>query len=341
MISLRQLARIAGVSRTTVMRAFQQTDGIAEDTRRRILALAEEYDYAPLVRSKDARRSARPIIGCLVPGILMQGDALFVETVALQCMKRQCDMLFRETTNKLVLTKEALDYYLLYPVNGILVHSGITLPLPDNTLAALAARKIPVVRVDVTLSTSPLDWVGPNEIAVGETAVRYLAGLGHRRIGYVGVSSQFDIVGGRPLGVRNALIRRGLATDLFIDVQYAEFHDALAQALHAPNRPTALIVQDDMTALHAIAVLHHLGIDVPHQISVMGVGDYPFAPITYPPLTTISLRQREVSLCAIDLLFERMANPITPTADTVRQIAVEPQLIERASCVHPMNPASG
>ncbi len=335
MASLRQLAKLAGVSRTTVMRALRPDGPVAEETRRRILALADEHGYSPPGYATALPRQTRPVVGCLVPRIVGFGDAILVETVWEACIQHQYDWLLRESISRPVRTQEALNCFLEYPVDGIILHSGHAFPLPNEVLALLRARQIPLVLVDVTPSPVPLDWVGLDENAVGEMAVSYLAGLGHRRIAFLGQSSLYACEVSRPAGVRRALARHGLPADLFIDTQYANYRETLTGLLRRPDRPTAIIGESDLVALHAIATAHQLGITVPRQLSVLGVGDYPYAEATLPPLTSITLRSLEVAQRAIDLLFERMAHLITPTIDTVKRIALKPHLVERASCAPP------
>ncbi len=335
MISLRQLAKIANVSPSTIVRALHNRGRIAPATRERIMQLAAEHGYTSPAYATAPPCHARPVIGCLVPRIVGLGDATLVEMVGEACAQHQYDWLLRESFSRPVRTQEALEYFLGYPVDGILLHSGHALPLPVEALALVCARQIPLVLVDMTPSPVPLDWVGLDEEAVGETAVRYLHELGHRRIAFLGQSSMFACEMGRPAGVRHALARLGLPTDLFVDTQYANYLETLTGLLRGPDRPTAVIGESDLWAQHAIAAAHQLGINVPRQLSVISVGDYPYAAVTQPPLTSITIRSLEVAQHAVDLLFERIVHPNIPTADTVKRIAIKPHLVERASCAPP------
>jgi LacI family transcriptional regulator len=334
MISLRQLARLAGVSPTTALRAVHQSGYVAEDTRQRILALAEAHGYAPLVRTPVGTASHQPTIGCTVPGLTSPGERHLLEALEPHCRQHRFSWQLRFNHNKPMLTLDALRYFEALPVDGIVIHSGHLTPVPRDVLQRLQSHNIPVIAYDFTPADVLLDHVGIDEDAVGEMAVDYLYGLGHRRIAMFGFLSKGTAVG-RPKGIMDALARRGLPTDLCIDHDYTDLAREFSAVVCSETPATAVIAQADDLAYKALSIVHRLGIDVPHRLSVLGVGGDPFAPYLLPPLTTLALPRGEMAQRIVELLFARITHPLVPTVDTVKRIAFTPHLIQRASCAPP------
>jgi DNA-binding LacI/PurR family transcriptional regulator len=336
MISLRQLARLAGVSPTTVLRALRHAKDVAEPTRQRIIGLADEHDYAPLVRVKPQRTSQHPVIGCIVPNLQSQNGAILVGLLANKCMQHHCRWLLRESYSRPSCTLEALRHFADNGVDGIIMHSGHYLPLPAEIIQYLQDHQTPVVTLDVTPAECPLDWVGIDEEAVGEIAVDYLYGLGHRQMGFIGYLPRGDNSAGRPLGVQHALVRRNISLSCSIDVEFKDPVQAIAELFHAPALPTAIIAQYDLLALIAVQEARRHRLSVPSDLSIMGMGDYPFAPYTIPPLTSVAyIEHTAVARRAVDLLFSRLEHSTPTQESTVEHIAFPPHLVERASCAPP------
>ncbi len=247
------------------------------------------------------------------------------------CEQRHYAWQVRLSGTLLVNTLTALRYFDDIGVRGLLIHSGTYHPLPAEMVQRFLSRGIPIVAYDVTPTEYPVDWVGTDETAVGEIAVDYLYRLGHRRIAVLGdFSKGYNY--GRPQAIYEALVRRGLPIDLFIEREFTDVRRELGSVLNSVDPPTALIGENDFFAIYAISVAQHLGISVPGQLSILGIGNYSYSPYTVPPLTTIAQPLEMVAKHAVELLFARIADPSPLQQGQVEQIALKPTLIERASC---------
>jgi LacI family transcriptional regulator len=331
MISLRELARIAGVSHTTVERAFQPNSEIAAQTRQRILALAQEHDYAPLVRIQPKAAALTRVIGCILHDLESTGGNRLLQELEAACEQHAFGWQVHFARARLLTTVHHLHAYEAASVAGILCHPGHYEPLPAELIRRFHARGVPFVTFDVTTAECPVDWVGTDEEALGEMAVDYLYGLGHRRIAYVAHLSKGPVAG-RPQAVHQALMQRGLNTDLCIDIDFKDAYHALMHVLNTADRPTAIIGESDLVAVKALSAAQHLGIKVPFHLSILGIGDYPYSAYCTPPLTTIAQPHEEVARRTIDLLFTRLADPTQLRLNQVERIALQPTLVMRASC---------
>ncbi len=334
MITLRQLARLAGVSRTTVMRALHNASDVAETTREHVLALAREHHYIPLVRMPASASLHHRIIGLVTPiAVHTALEARIVERLNAVCLKHQYTYITRFSECLLVRTIAVLQELIALEVDALLIHSGYYHPLPADVIHRFQQRRIPVVTYDTTPTETPVDWVGTDEAATGEMAVDYLHRLGHRRIAFMGYLPKEATIYGRPRAVQDALLRRGLSTEWFIDVDFTDVSVLLTNFLRSAHAPTAIIAQNDQLALIAIHEARQLHISVPSDLSVLGFGGYPFSAYSYPPITTVMQPSDEVARLAIDLLFMRLADQTPWEERQAKRVAVPPpRLIERSSC---------
>jgi DNA-binding LacI/PurR family transcriptional regulator len=136
--------------------------------------------------------------------------------------------------------------------------------------------------------------------------------------------------------VQQALTARGLPTDLMMDHEFTEEHRAVTAFMHRAHPPTALIVDSSSRCLVVLDALQRLGIHVPAQCSVLVIeearGKKCITPYTTPPVTAIAYPMDEEARLAVQLLFERLADPTSLQRGEVRRIALQSTLIPRASC---------
>jgi LacI family transcriptional regulator len=332
MITIRELARLAGVAPSTVMRALQNCH-VAPDTRERILALAEKHRYVPVARVSDTLLIHHPVIGCIIPGTRNMGNASLLDALVEKAGCHNYHLLIKNTRSLLARTLEALRSLEALKVDGIIMHSGHFTAIPADAIQRVLARNIPIVTLDVTPTETPLDWVGIDEAALGEAAVAYLHGLGHEHIGYVGtLVDEFTV--GRPYGVKQALERRGLSTAYFVrnDGNLASVQRGVRMMLVSTPRPTAFFAASDTEAMAVISEVAHQGLSVPRHVSVLGCGEYPQAPLTIPPLSSFDLRRDSLYQQAIDLLFERILHQDHPPLVPPQRVPITARLVTRGSC---------
>jgi LacI family transcriptional regulator len=334
MISISQLAKLAGVSKSTVARALNGQAEISPATRQRIVQLAKEHHYAPLVRMTTQAKARQPVIGWVRPGYSSATDNTLGMLLSKVCAQRRHLILNQVTEGRWVRLLAALKELLDFGVEGIVIHSGHLNPLPADLIQRCYEQGVPIVTYDVTAAECPVDWVGMDEGLLGEMAVDYLYQLGHRRIAFLGDLSKGPTFG-RPKAVYDALARRGLATDLMIDQEFKDVTHEVEAILLASDPPTAMIGERDLMAILILSIAKRLRINVPAQLSVLGFGDYPFSPHTTPALTTFAQPDDDLARNAVDLLFARIADPTPQQQGRVERVALKPRLVQRASCARP------
>jgi LacI family transcriptional regulator len=302
-VTIRQLARLSGVSVGTVSRALNGYADVRPETRARIEQLARELDYTPAAAARSLKTQRSHVIG------------VFLETG-----EGHPDLqhpFFHEVLVGIKKTIGQAGYDLLLfaserPGNGFGDHSylkrcrhhsveGVVLMGvdPENAdVRRLVRSEVPCVGVDVGLPGATARSVGSDNEGGARVAVRHLYALGHRRIATITGLLETPPGAARLRGYRRELQALGLA---FRDelVAYGDFYaDAgrvcMSQLLALDEPPTAVFAASDMMALGVITAAAEAGLRVPHDIAVVGFDDMQLAAHVQPPLTT--LRQDKFGL---------------------------------------------
>jgi LacI family transcriptional regulator len=304
-VTIRQLARVSGVSIGTVSRALNGYADVNPETRERIMRLARELDYTPAAAARSLKTQRSHVIG------------VFLETG-----EGHPDLQHPFFHEVLVGLKNAIGaggYDLLlfaseHPGNGYGSHTYLkrvrhhdvegtvlmgTDP-EDPDVRRLVRSDLPTVGVDVELEGPATTFVMSDNVDGAVKAVRYLHSLGHRRIATITGLLETKPGADRLRGYRQALQSTGLAyRDEY--VAYGDFYvesgrRAMADLLALDEPPTAVFAASDMMALGAIRAAGDAGLAVPADLSVVGFDDIQLADHMNPPLTT--LRQDKAGLGA-------------------------------------------
>lgn len=304
--TIKDIAELAGVSKTTVSFAFNDPSRISVETRDRILKIAEERGYVPdpIARTLFSRRVGS--VGFLVP----QNSADAFENPYMAEILRGIGK---------ALQPEGLSVTVIPPVKGSLYESArsaavdafVTLGLlPDTKAAAiLHDRHIPFVTIDGGEDSS-IPAINIDNAQAAYSVMKHILDLGHRRIGIVDLGltsvaeaeqdlsetgSHYSGLGDRRrAGYTRALAEHGI-TLKSPDVRIVHRHASRAGAYEAAmllldsagRRPTAIVAMTDLMALGVYHAARELGIRIPEELSVVGFDDIPEASIVSPALSTL------------------------------------------------------
>jgi LacI family transcriptional regulator len=305
-VTIRQLARISGVSIGTVSRALNGYSDVNPETRERIMRLARELDYTPAAAARSLVTQRSHLVGVFLETGEGHPDP-FGNPFFYEVLVGLKNAIGAEGYDLLLFASER-------PGNGYGDHSylkrarhhnvaGVVLMDVDPDEAEvrrLVRSDLPCVGVDVELTGPSTEYVisdNPSGIAL---AMRHLHELGHRRIATI--TGLLDTRPGadRLRAYRAEMQALGLAyRDEY--VAYGDFyvdsgHREMGRLLALPEPPTAVVVGSDLMALGAIRAVDEAGLSVPGDVSVIGFDDLQFAAHVHPPLTT--LRQDKAGLGA-------------------------------------------
>lgn len=295
-IDILAVARASGVSPATVSRAFNHPELVKLTTRRRIEAAVEALGYIRnrAARTIHGRRSAT--IGLVVPTMT---SSIFAEvTQAFSEVADAAGFTILMATHGYDLKQEVvvLRKLLEHRVDGVAL---IGLDHAEAVHTLLAQQKMPSVAMWNHAETSVLPCVGADNTKAGYAAARHLIALGHRRIGLVfPPTDDNERARGRMAGALRAFDEERIPTpdDLRTQAVYsvAVAKQAILDLLEGARLPSALLCGNDIIAQGAMFAAQRLGLRVPVDLSIMGIGDFPGSADMEPGLSTVRIPARQI-----------------------------------------------
>ncbi len=332
--TIRDVARVAQVSMSTVSHVINGTRYVAPKTRERVLQAMAELNYSPNRLARSLRNNRTLTLGVLLPNSANPFFAEVLLGIENVCFERGYNIIMGNASDDPQRELEYLQVLLSRQVDGILL---ISTGAYNESLALLASHETPVVMVDRTADIPTVDEILTANKQGGLLATEYLLGLGHRRIGCITGPSYLTPSAERVEGYAEALEAAGIAVDAALVVNGDFLHEsgyrACQQMLALPDPPTAIFACNDLMAVGAICALHEAGLAVPDDVSVVGYDDIPLASYTVPRLTTIAQPAREIGQLAAERLIARLQHNSTPPAH--QRLPVH--LVVRDSC-KPLRP---
>ncbi|WP_035451944.1 LacI family DNA-binding transcriptional regulator [Alicyclobacillus herbarius] len=332
-VTIRTVAKHAGVSPATVSRVLNDPDKVGVETRRKVQRAMEELDFRPNAIARGLSVQHMNTIGLLVPGIhglffneLYQGieEAAWAHGMKVLLFDAQLD------------EHRALDGFTFlkqHQVAGIIFTSG---SITDDYQAMIDRLGIPVVLALTHSRIRPLAAFRTDDVKAAFDATAYLITRGHRRIAMVAGPPDNDVAGATRIeGYRQALAHYGLEYHPEL-LDYGDFH--FHEGYRAMNRIVARVGRDafsavfaasDEMALGAIRCLAEHGLRVPDEVSVMGFDNLHVAEMMTPGLTTVAQPFHEIGRQAVECLLHAIA---TGSKEAYGGIHLLPhQIIERGT----------
>lgn len=317
--TLRDVARVAGVSTATVSRAFNRPDAVREALRQRVQTAAAELHYIPNDAARALASHRSRVIGAIVPtidnAIFAQGVAAIqarVEAAGYGLLLAACDYdLQRELAQVRTMASRGIEALVLV---GTRHHPALWDLLREH-------RIVHVCQGAFAPAEEP-SCVGFDNRRAACLATRHLLQLGHRRIGMVaGIQKDNDRAESRVAGMRDAMAEAGIGltegttgpssvgTDWLVESAYSyeAARSATRRLLAGAQPPTALVCGNDILALGAMRECQARGLHVPGQISIVGFDDLPPARQACPALTTIRVPTTQMGEAAADFVLAALA----------------------------------
>jgi LacI family transcriptional regulator len=333
---MREVARAAGVSVSTVANVLSRPSIVATETRRRVEEAIDSVGYVPNGPARQLRGLPSAIVGSITLDLSNPFYAEVNRGIEDRLVEEGCLILACSTDLRPAKEKRLLKLLEAQAVRGIIIS-----PLgPDLAgLHEVGRRGTPLVLIDHPRGRLDLCAVAVDDVLGGQLAAEHVIALGHRRIAFLGAAVDPGPVIRRREGVREALTAAGLdpddsLLDIRVGLRPPPLVDAAALAvadiLAADPPPTAVLCLNDTAALGLLDGLAAAGIRVPAEMSVVGYDDLPFARRLGPPLTTVRQPKYELGQAAAELLLDE-ARP----DHSHREIRFQPTLVVRSSTAPP------
>ena len=325
--TIKDVARVAGVSVATVSRALNGAENVLPHTRQRILEVARELRYAPSGAARSLITRRTDTIGALLPDL--HGE-FFSELI------RGIDQAARSRGLHLLLSSSHDDAHeaaaALRAMNGRV--DGLIVMSPhadDDFLSQNLPRALPAVLLNSGVSEPTQRVFAVDNYGGARVMTEHLVGTGRRRIAFLGgPAANFEA------RERERGYRAGLAPGVRPWLLEGDFSEAGGQraaaallALPAAERPDAVFAANDIMAIGLLGALQAGGVRLPEDIALAGFDDIPVARYVSPALTTMRVPIAALGSEALDALADALESPQSLTADST---VMPVQLVVRRSC---------
>jgi LacI family transcriptional regulator len=330
-LTIRQIAKLAGVSRSTASRVLNNHPSVSPEFRQQVQKVIAETGYQPDPIARSLSSSRSKIIALVIPlaiGSLFE-DPFFPRLM--QGISQGCNA-HDYTLSLFLFHSEEEERKLHHRIshNRLLDGFVVTATRTDDPLIPqLLANRIPFV-VHGRHEDPRVSFVEVDNEAGAHTAVSHLVRLGRRRIGLITGPSTSLAAEDRKRGYLNALQERRVGVDesLIVHGDFTETssHEAMQRLL--PHEPDAVFAASDTMALGALRALREAGKRVPDDVAVVGFDDMPQAATVVSPLTTVRQPIQRAGVLAVEMLIDILENGVEPP----RRIILPTELVIRDSC---------
>lgn len=332
-LTLEDIARLSGASRSTVSRVINGDENVSPATRQRVLDAIQQHNYQP---NQAARRLAAGRANTLGLVIAARVGATFndpyfsqvIQGVSNACNQQDFSLMFwlSDLEHERRILRQVANNNL---VDGVIV--SFTL-FDDPIVETLARGQLPFVIIGHHPNPA-INSVDLDHRQAAFLATHHLLEHGCRRIANIS-GPRTQIAGqDRLQGFRQALSEAGLFDNrLVVEGDFGEASGYHAMQKLLPQKPDAVFAANDMMAAGAYRAIYETGLKIPGDIAVLGFDDIPLAAQLQPPLTTIRQPLHRLGQLAVERLIEILREPQSPS----RQTTLAPELVIRQSCpAHP------
>lgn len=345
-VTIKHVAADAGVSLQTVSRVINKDANVRPEMKERVQASIDKLGYVPSIAAQRMSGSRSYLILALndrertiadwraregtdwVDQMLMGG--------MLECAKHGYRLIFELVdTHSDHVERELQGCIAALQPDGVI----LTPPHSDNPqiTGLLRREKIPFAQIGSTGGNGGIALIMGDEGAA-RTATRYLVDLGHERIGFIKGAAEYKLSSWRKAGWKAEMQEAGLPVeDLCVegDFTYESGLRAARELLELHPRPTAILASSDHMAMATVDVAREMGLEVPHDLSVISFDNTPMTLFTRPSLTAIDQPVAETSALAVELIVAAKRGKSLPAGPVI----VPAKLIERESTAPPANQA--
>ena len=319
------VAKVAGVSTTTVSRVINKVPTVSEDNSRRVLEAIRKLNYRPNPNARRLASGRRDTLGLVIPRFA----DMFRSFHVIELLKGTGTAADRLKLNLLLHVTDGRSFLDLSTVDGVLFTD---IDGNEDQVDMLFDQDIPCVVMTNFIKELPVSCIAVDNRTASEQVVNYLAGLGHREIATITGHLRTPIGIDRLDGYLKAMKARGFEVKPHF-VQRGDYTGASAREpakrlLTHQERPTAIFAASDEMAVTTMETAFELGLRVPEEVSIVGFDDSPIAAFAKVPLTTVWQPLSQVGELSVELLQKlilgKQRRPVKTLLGT--------KLIERQSC---------
>lgn len=329
--TIRDVARVAGVSKSTVSRVLNADPNVAEETRCAVFAAIKEIGYTRNALARGLNTQKTGTIGLIISDITNPFHAEVARGVEDLASDFDSNVILCNTDGRPKKEAAYIDLLVEKRVDGIIFTS---VKAGESDMSNLRSKRIPFVFAGRTLPDVEADSVVVDNVLGGFQAATHLVRLGHQRIAYLAGPSHVSASMDRYEGYCQALRRAGMEQDpqLVVEGDFKQEggYRAMSALLDRTLGVTAVFAANDYMAMGALEAIYERGLRVPEDIAVVGFDDIPFARLHLVQLTTVAQPKYDIGAIAARMLFERIEGKAGD--EQPRRVVLPPRLVVRRTC---------
>lgn len=314
-VTIKDIAKAADVSPSTVSRVIAENPRISGETSRRVKKIMQEMNYHPNFLARSLASKTTKIVGTLIPGSTEKAlqHPFFAEVlrgVTSKAYKFGYNILISSAETE----REEKELIGEYAKSGIT--EGIILMTSrkkDAVIKELSEISFPFVLVGTPESGYDVNYVDNDNVEAGYKITKHLISRGHKRIAFIGVSDQYLVLRDRFEGYQKALAENGIKPDEALTVSGVFMSGGGAELtrklLSRRKAFSGLIAADDFMAFEAMKVLKENGLNVPGDVAVAGFNNVQLSSYFSPSLTSVDINAFTLGEKAFEMIFNSLENP--------------------------------
>ena len=331
-LTLEDIAKKAGVSRSTVSRVINHQPNVREEVRARVWDVIHSTGYHPNVAARSLASQRSSMIGLVLPHSVSSffTDPYFPHLI--QGVAQGCNQ--SDYTLGLFLVANKEDEEKIYPrvsrtglLDGVILQAGHH---GDPLMGRLLDSDIPLLYVGRPFHPENVSYIDIDNVEASYNAVAHLIRLGYKRIGTIAGPEHSTVGIDRKQGYLKALRDRDLVLDerLIVEGDFTEIGGYYAMQKLMPAKPEAIFAASDIMAIGAMRAAREAGLNVPDDVAFVGFDDLPLSTAPTPLLTTIRQPIYRFGVTAVEMLIDLINNGTRP----LRRIMMSTELVIRESC---------
>ena len=331
-MSIKEVAKRAGVSIATVSRTINEPDKVHPHTAERVRRAVERLGYRPNLTARALKTGRTNLVGLVVPDLVHSFFAELSRGLSRVLRQEGINVVITSSEEDPELEQIAIEHFLSRGVDGLLVAS---VQLRKDAFQKIKRQNVPFILIDRTVPGVPANFVGVDDEAVGFLATEHLVQVGCRRIAHIS-GTQTSTALGRLAGYRRALKQYQIQDnpDLTVAVERqdesadAAGFRAATRLLSLPDPPDGIFCFNDPVAIGAMNAILTKGLRIPEDIALIGSANLHFDDLLRVPLSTVDQCSEMIGEHAASLVISLIE---AKTAATNKTILLAPRVVARES----------
>jgi LacI family transcriptional regulator len=330
-VTIKDVARLSGVSSMTVSRVINGSERVSPETRQRVERAIAELGYVPSRLARGLIRQKTGTLALIVPDVANPFFTLIVRGAEDVARRAGYRMILADTRADLTIERDVIEEMLAHRVDGIMIA-----PVSDRSkghLQRLSRYGVEFVLIDRTVTGIESDVVTGDNVGGARRLVEHLISLGHRRIGFITESDDVSTARDRRQAYEAALAAAGLLYDPSLIVRSTVDppggFEGMGRLLELDEPPTAVFTVNNLVALGAIEAVRAHELEVPDDIALVCFDDIEYASRLYPFLTVMAQPAETLGTFGTQLLLERIEGR---APEQPRVVVLPAQFVVRRSC---------